>query len=35
MFAGSVEGGWGSITDELALKYAESGYPEIAEFIKS
>jgi hypothetical protein len=31
---GNIPGGWAAVKDELALKYQEGGYPEMAAMIK-
>ena len=31
---GNIPGGWSAVKDELALKYKEGGYPEMAAMIK-
>lgn len=32
---GAVEGGWEAVRSEIATKYREGGYPEIATFIET
>jgi spore cortex formation protein SpoVR/YcgB (stage V sporulation) len=32
---GHIEGGWENVRDDLAAKYKEGGYPEIADMLNS
>lgn len=32
---GNIEGGWSAVKEELAQKYLEGGYPDMANMIKS
>jgi hypothetical protein len=35
LFEGNIAGGWEAVKEELAQKYHDGGYPEIAVLIKS